>query len=66
MICVTITDLEAQVFALLEEIERQRAALLEVGHYVAMCPPPDGVTDKLKNELLEQRKRVEQAAASVA
>jgi hypothetical protein len=43
-----------------------RAALLEAGHYVAMCLPPDGVTDKLKLELLEQRKRIEQVAASVA
>jgi hypothetical protein len=46
------------------EIERLRTALLEAGRYVAMCPPPDGVTDKLKNE--QQRKRIEQAAASVA
>jgi hypothetical protein len=48
------------------EIERLRAALLDAGHYVAMCPPPDGVTDKLKIELLEQRERIAQAAASVA
>jgi hypothetical protein len=31
-----------------------------------MCPPPDGVTDKLMIDLLEQREGIAQAAASVA
>jgi hypothetical protein len=48
-----------------KENVKLRAALLDAGRYVAMCPPPDGVADKLKLELLEQRERIAQAAASV-
>jgi hypothetical protein len=66
-----LQDAKRRALAIADERGREnvalRAALLDAGRYEAMCPLPDGVTGKLRIELLERREeRIARAAAFAA
>lgn len=48
------------------ELRCLRAAIVDAGSYVALCPPPPEATGNLRIELLERRARIASAAALLA